>query len=60
MKKMREDPIVEEMRAVGKAFALEHGNDLGRICRALRERSEKSGRQVVNREPKRLEKKAAS
>lgn len=57
---MREDPIVEEMRANGRAFALEHGDDLGRICRALREKSIKSGRQVVNREPKRLVKKAAS
>lgn len=57
---MREDPIVEQMRANGKAFTLEHGNDLSRICRALREKSAKSGHQVVNREPKLLVKKAAS
>jgi len=49
---MREDPIVEEMRANGKAFAFEHGNDIGEMCRALQEKCAKKGHQVVNREPK--------
>ena len=57
---MRNDPIVEEMRAHGQEFAAEHGNDLRRICEALRELEVVSGRKIVRREPKRLERKAAS
>ena len=57
---MRSDPIVEEMRAHGQEFAAKHGNDLRRICEALRELEVVSGRKVVRREPKRLERKAAS
>ena len=60
MKMMRNDPIVEEMRAHGREFAAKHGNDLRRICEALRELEALSGRKVVRREPKRLERKAAS
>ena len=51
---MREDPIVEEMRASGLAFAAKHGNDPRRIARALREIDAASGRKVVNRDAKRL------
>jgi hypothetical protein len=51
---MCEDPIVEEMRANGKAFAFEHGNDLEKMCRALQEKCAKKGHQTVNREPKLL------
>ena len=57
---MRTDPIVEEMRAHGRKFAAKHGNDIRRICEALRELESMSGRKVVHREPKRLERKAAS
>ena len=57
---MRSDPIVEEMRAHGREFAAKHGYDLRRICEALRELETVSGRKVVSREPKRLERKAAS
>ena len=57
---MRDDPIVEEMRMHGREFAARHGNDLRRICKALRELETVSGRRVVHREPKRLERKAAS
>ena len=57
---MRNDPIVEEMRAHGREFAAKHGNDLRRICEALRELEAMSERKVVHREPKRLERKAAS
>ena len=60
MKMMRNDPIVEEMRAHGREFAVRHGNDLRRMCAALREFESVSGRRVVHREPKRLERKAAS
>ena len=57
---MRNDPIVEEMRAHGREFAAKHGNDIRRICEALRQAETMSGRKVVHREPKRLERKAAS
>ena len=57
---MRNDPIVEEMRAHGREFAAKHGNDIRRICEALRKLGTVSGRKVVRREPKRLERKAAS
>lgn len=60
MKTMRNDPIVEEMRAHGEEFAAKHDNDLRRICEALRELEVASGRRVVRREPKHLERKAAS
>ena len=48
------------MRAHGQEFAAKHGNDLRRICEALRELEVVSGRKIVRREPKRLERKAAS
>ena len=57
---MRNDPIVEEMRAHGREFAAKHDNDLRRICEALRELEALSGRKVVRREPKRLERRVAS
>ena len=57
---MRNDPIVEEMRANGRAFAAEHGNDIARMCQALRQKQQAAGQSVVTREPKRLERRAAS
>nr|VFK31190.1 MAG: hypothetical protein BECKMB1821G_GA0114241_10794 [Candidatus Kentron sp. MB]VFK34661.1 MAG: hypothetical protein BECKMB1821I_GA0114274_10794 [Candidatus Kentron sp. MB]VFK76820.1 MAG: hypothetical protein BECKMB1821H_GA0114242_10774 [Candidatus Kentron sp. MB] len=45
---MFNDPIVEEMRAHGMAFATRHGNDIGRMCAALREK-DLQGREVVQR-----------
>ena len=60
MKMMRSDPIVEEMRAHGREFAAKHGNDIRRIGEALRDLEAASGRKVVRREPKRLERKAGS
>ena len=57
---MRNDPIVEEMRTHGREFAAKHGNDIPRMCEALRELERVSERKVVRREPKRLERKAAS
>ena len=60
VKMMRSDPVVEEMRAHGREFAAKHGNDLPRICEALRVLETVSDRKVVRREAKRLERKAAS
>ena len=60
MKMMRSDPIFEEILAHGRGFAARHGNDLRRIFEVLRELEAVSGRKVVRREPKRLERKAAS
>ena len=57
---MRNDPIVEEMRVHGREFAAKHGNDIRRMCEALRELEGVSGRKVVHREPKRLERRVAS
>ena len=57
---MRNDPIVEEMRAYGHEFAAKYDNDLRRICEALGELEVVSGRKLVQRKPKRLERKAAS
>ena len=60
MKMMRNDPIVEEMRAHGREFAVKHGNDIRRMCEALRELGSVSERKVVHHEPKRREREAAS
>ena len=51
---LKNDPIVEEMRTYGQKFAAKHGNDIGRICDALRQSEIASRRKVVRREPKRL------
>jgi hypothetical protein len=57
---MRDDPIVEETRSSGLAFSAKHGNDPHRISRALREKQAASDRKVVNRDAKRLARKAVS
>lgn len=57
---MREDPIVEEMRSNGRAFAARHDNDLARICQALRETDKTAGRRTVNRAPKPLKRQAST
>ena len=56
---METDPLVEEMRANGRKFAAKHGNDIGRMCKALKKLEALSGRAVVDRDPKRLQRKAA-
>lgn len=50
---MIEDPIVAEIRRYRKQHANKYGNDLNKICKALRERQEISKRKVVSR-PARL------
>jgi len=51
---MFEDPIVEEIRRYRKEHAAKYGNDIHRICEALREGQKKSKRKVVNFGPKKL------
>jgi len=51
---MRNDPLVEEMREHGREFAAKHGNDIGRMCEALRKLKSTSGRKIVHLGPKRL------
>jgi hypothetical protein len=51
---MLEDPIVEEIRRYRQEHAAKYGNDIHRICEALREQQGKSGRKVVNFGPKKL------
>ena len=57
---MLSDPIVEEVRKNGQAFAARFNDDLAAICKALRDKERLSGRMVVIRPPRRLVPKAAS
>jgi len=57
---MKSDSIVDEVRNSGLTFAACRNNDIAAICRALKEREKLSERKVVNREPRRLARKAAS
>jgi len=54
---MFKDPIVEEVRAIRAKIAAEHGNDLGAIIRALKQKEGADGRRVVDLTTKRLPKK---
>ena len=54
------DPIVEEMRTCGQKFSAKYGNDIQRICDALRKSKIVSRRKVVRRGPKRLKREATS
>ena len=60
MKTMHNDPIVEEVRMYGQKFAAKYGNDIQRICDALRQSEIASRRKIVHREPKRLKREATS
>ncbi len=51
---MINDPIVEEIRRYREEHAARYGNDLGRICEALRERQRNSTRKVVTRNPRQI------
>ena len=57
---MRNDSIVEEMRTYGQEFAARHGNDLRRVCDALKQSQIASRRKVVRRGPKHLKRVAAN
>jgi len=56
---MAKDPIVEEVRAIRAAIAVEHGNDLDAIIRALKRKQGADGRRVVDFSAKRAPKKQA-
>ncbi len=51
---MIDDPVVEEIRRHRKAHAAEHGNDLDRIVKALRQRERESDRPLLNPGPQPL------
>lgn len=51
---MFDDPIVEEIRRYRQEHAAKYGNDIHRICEALREQQKKSKRKVVNFGPRKL------
>jgi len=51
---MIEDPIVAEIRRFRTEHAAQYGNDLKRICAALKEREKKSKKQFINLSPKPL------
>ena len=50
---MREDPIVKEVREYRRRHAAKYGNDVHKICEALRKLENDSTRKVVER-PARL------
>lgn len=57
---MLNDPIVEEVRKIGQAFAARFNNDLAAMCKALRDKERSSGRVVVHRAPRRVVPKVAA
>ncbi len=57
---MRQDPIVEEVRAARDAHAAQFNYDLGAIYRALKKEETESGRNFVKLPPKRIEAKEAT
>lgn len=57
---MENDPIVDEVRNNGLAFAARYNNNIAAMCKALKEREKLSGRKLVNRQPRRLVPKVAS
>jgi hypothetical protein len=53
------DPIIEEVRLYRQAHAAKYNNDLSAICKALQSREKASGRMVVNRPPRYVQRQAA-
>lgn len=51
---MIEDPIVEEVRRYRKEHAAKYGNDIHRICEALRKAEKKHPERLVHFGPKLL------
>ncbi|MBI4525727.1 MAG: hypothetical protein HY695_18170 [Deltaproteobacteria bacterium] len=51
---MWQDPVVEEVRAIRDAYAMEFNYDLEAICRDLKEQEAKSGWEVVSLPPRRI------
>jgi len=48
---MWKDPIVEEVRAAGRKIVEREGNDLHKLCEALRKSAAKHRRKLVRRQP---------
>jgi hypothetical protein len=46
---MLDDPIVAEMRKNGQDFTARYNNNLAAICKALKEKEQTTGREVVYR-----------
>jgi hypothetical protein len=51
---MKNDPIVEEIRHRREVHAAKYGNDLRKICDALRQEEKHANFKVINRGPKLL------
>lgn len=51
---MIDDPIVEEIHQYRREHAAKYGNDLKRIVAAYQELERTSGREYINREPRRI------
>ena len=51
---MIEDPIVDEIHRYRREHAAKYGNDLKKIAEALKEFERTSGREYINREPRRI------
>ncbi|MCH8043769.1 MAG: hypothetical protein IID44_08610 [Planctomycetes bacterium] len=52
---MKDDPIVEEIRAVRRAHAAKFNNDISAIVEDIRRMERESGRQYVNFPPRRVD-----
>ncbi|NNJ85095.1 MAG: hypothetical protein HKP13_09210 [Gammaproteobacteria bacterium] len=52
---MIEDPVVEEIRKYRAEHAAHYGNDLRKICEALRKQEKKSQKEFVDFGPKLLQ-----
>jgi hypothetical protein len=52
---MKDDPIVEEIRAVRTAHAAQFNNDISAIVEDIRRMERESGRQHVNFPPRRVD-----
>ncbi len=51
---MKNDPIVEEIRHRRETHAAKYGNDLKKICEALRQEERHAKFKIINRGPKLL------
>lgn len=51
---MKEDPIISELRRHREEHAAKYGNDLAKICEALRLEEKELDAPVINRGPKPL------
>ena len=48
---MWKDPIVEEARSAGRKLAEQAGNNLHKLCEALRKSAEKRKRKLLRKKP---------